>query len=75
LPTDEQIRKLCLRVTIAEAHEEFNSSLVELRIAMRDYFTDLENKGIKMLLEMPNRRAAERGDEETDDPILTGSEG
>ena len=56
LPTDQEIRDICLRVTLADSTEQFKAALTELKIAIREHVADAHNRGIQMILEMPKRK-------------------
>jgi hypothetical protein len=54
--TEERIREICVRVTLAEDLEQFKLALSELRIALREHVVEAQNRGIQMILEMPKPR-------------------
>lgn len=53
MPTEEEIRDICVRVTLAQNSEEFKAALTELKIAIREHITEAENLGIHLLLHKP----------------------
>lgn len=58
MPDDQDIREICARLLATENDEHFQAILRELKLALHRHFTDTENRGIKMLLEVPKRTAA-----------------
>lgn len=57
MPTEEEIRALCLLVLQARCNDEFDESLRTLRAALSEHFLAAENLGIHMLLNMPKQMA------------------
>jgi hypothetical protein len=53
VPTDQEIRDICVRVTLAANAEQFKASLTELKIALREHISDAQNLGIHLLLNKP----------------------
>lgn len=47
MPTDQDIREICQRVTIARDDQSFTNALIELKIAIRERLADAENPGIE----------------------------
>lgn len=60
LPTEDEIREVCMRVSLAATPAEFKAALSELKIAIREHITDTENLGIHMLMNMPKAKAAKK---------------
>lgn len=60
LPSDQDIREICQRVTLARDDEQFKAALTELKIAIREHVTEAQNRGIHLLL---NRSKAKAGSE------------
>jgi hypothetical protein len=55
--TPQEIRELCVRVSLSESPEQFKAALTDLKIALRDSITKMENRGMQMILDMPKRHA------------------
>lgn len=53
LPTEKEIRELCVRLIEIEDHEEFRNAVAELQIALREHINGAENRGIHMILNKP----------------------
>lgn len=58
MPTEQDIREICERVTLAQDEEHVKAALTELKIAIREHITDAENRGIHFLLTKPKVAAA-----------------
>lgn len=50
MPTDEEIRQLCLHAAQANDPEEFQRALKHLKSLLRSQIEDAENLGIHLLL-------------------------
>lgn len=59
MPTDEEIRDICTRVTLARNPDQFKAALTELKIAIREHINGAENRGIQLLLNKPKWFAEE----------------
>lgn len=53
LAPDDNIREICQRVLTARDEEQFRAALTELRLAVREQITELENRGT-LSLKKPN---------------------
>lgn len=53
MQTEEEIREICMRVTLAQTPEQFKAALTELKIAIRERITEAENLGVHLLLGKP----------------------
>ncbi|HLW53524.1 MAG TPA: hypothetical protein VKW06_11835 [Candidatus Angelobacter sp.] len=40
MPTDQEIRDICIRVSLADNPEQFKAALTELKIAIRDHMRE-----------------------------------
>jgi hypothetical protein len=58
VPTHQNIREICARLLLAQDEEQFQATLSELKIAMHDHATSAENRGLRMILEMPKSKLA-----------------
>jgi hypothetical protein len=65
LPTDQEIREICVRVSLAADAEQFKAALTELKIAIREHINEAENLGIHLLLNRP-KPAPDRKDGTSD---------
>jgi hypothetical protein len=61
LPTEQEIRDLCFRLTTIEEPEEFRAAVGELRVALREHIKDAENRGIHMILNKPKVKTEKAG--------------
>jgi hypothetical protein len=60
LPTDEEIRALCVSVLEAKSSDDFSASIRNLRMALNEHLLEIENMGIHLILNMP-RKAEPQG--------------
>ena len=58
MPTEDEIREICLRVSLAATPAEFKGALSELKIAIREHIAETENLGIHLLTNMPKAKSA-----------------
>lgn len=53
MPTEQEIRDLCLRISRAETEEEFRACLSQLKTALREHIVEAGNLGIHLILKAP----------------------
>ena len=64
MPTEDEIREICLRVSLAATPAEFKGALSELKIAIREHIAETENLGVHMVMMRKAKAATKDGTNE-----------